>query len=113
MRLLRPLTPVLDLLLPPTCAAGGTGDVTLNLSTSARDQTATLAMHPCCPHRGLPPPPYQSPARENICPRSAPPDVDPNPPARVGRFSEPPIPLLPRLKFSRAWEIAPILAPFL
>jgi ComF family protein len=112
-RFLQPLAPVLDLLLPPTCAAAGTGDVALNLSSSARDQIATLAARPYCFHCGLSVGPHEFHDRHNICARCGTRDVGVNLLARVGTFTEPLIRLVHRLKFSRAWEIAPILAPFL
>lgn len=111
--MLKPLSPVLDVLLPPTCAAGGTGDVTLNLSASAREQIARLALTPYCFHCGLTVGPYESHDRHHVCARCGTRDVGVNWIARVGTFSEPLVKLVHRLKFSRAWEIAPILAPFL
>jgi len=113
LRILQPLAPALDVLLPPACAANGTGEVLLNLSTQAREQIAVLSMQPYCFHCGLSVGPHELHDAKNPCGRCGTREVGVNRLTRVGTFSEPLIRLVHRLKFSRAWEIAPILAPFL
>ena len=113
LRIAKPFSMVLDVLLPPTCAAGGTGEVVMNLSVAVREQIATLALVPYCFHCGLSVGPYESHDRQNVCARCGTREVGVNWMARVGTFSEPLVTLVHRLKFSRAWEMAPILAPFL
>jgi ComF family protein len=107
------LSPVLDVVLPPACAARGAGDVVLNLSSEAREQIAALVLVPYCWHCGLSVGPYESHDRNHVCARCGTRDVGVNWIARVGTFSEPLVTLVHRLKFSRAWEMGPILAPFL
>ncbi len=104
------ISPVIDILLPPGCWAGGVGEAPFGLSHPIREQIAALAAQPYCTRCGLTIGDY---AAENPCARCGTREVRVLRMARVGTFSDPLIGLVHRLKFGRTWEIAGILAPFL
>jgi ComF family protein len=113
-RILQALSgPVVDVVLPQLCWAGGAGDVTLGLSAGARDQIATLAAQPFCRYCGLSVGPHETHDQKNPCGRCGRREVGVDRIARVGTFSEPLVTLVHRLKFARSWEVAQVLAPFL
>ena len=103
-------SPVVDLVLPPTCWSSGSAPAPFGLSDSIRLQLAALGSQPYCTRCGLTVGDY---AAENPCGRCGLRDAGVTRCARVGTFSEPLVGLVHRLKFGRAWEIARVMAPFL
>jgi ComF family protein len=104
------LSPIVDVLLPPGCWAGGAGEAPFGLSHGVREQVAALAAQPYCTRCGLTIGDY---AAENPCSRCGTREIGVLRFARVGTFSDPLVSLVHRFKFGRAWEIAGVLAPFL
>jgi ComF family protein len=104
------VSPIVDVILPPTCWAGGAGDAPFGLSHSVRERIAALSAQPFCTRCGLTVGDY---AAENPCSRCGTREVGVGRIGRVGIFGEPLIGLVHQLKFGRAWEIARVLAPFL
>ncbi len=107
------VTSVTDVLLPPGCWAGGSGEVALGLSTEAREQIARLAAQRYCWYCGLTIGPYEKHDRWNPCGRCGRRLAGVDRIARVGTFSAPLVTLVHRLKFGRSWEVAEVAAPFL
>jgi ComF family protein len=112
--------PVVDVLLPPVCWAGGgpvTGDgaggATGGLADGVRERIARLAAEPYCCHCGLTVGPYEVHDARDPCGRCGSREVGVVRIARVGTFSEPLVTLIHRLKFGRSWEVAGVLAPLL
>lgn len=106
----RSVAPVIDVLLPPACWAGGAGEAPFGLSHPIREQIAALGAQGYCTRCGLTIGAY---AAENPCSRCGTREVGALRFARAGTFSEPLVGLVHRLKFGRTWEITGILAPFL
>jgi ComF family protein len=104
---------VTDVLLPPQCWAGGTGEVMLGLAAESRDQIARLAAQNYCAFCGLSIGPHEKHDRLNPCGRCGQRLPGPDRLARVGTFREPLVTLVHRLKFGRSWEVAEVVAPFL
>ncbi len=104
--------PVVDVVVPAACWAGGTGEVVMGLSVGAREEIARLAAVPFCHFCGLTVGPYESHDRQNPCGRCERRAVGVDRMARVGTFSAPLVKLVHRLKFAGAWEVAGLLAPF-
>ena len=109
----RAISPVLELLAPQACWAGGEGDAAFGLSESKRIDIAALAAQPYCHHCGLTVGPFESHDAKNPCARCGTRDVGVAHIARVGTFEEPLVTLVHQLKFGRSWELAGILAPVL
>ena len=116
------LSPVVDLLLPEGCWAGGTVEAGeeeapgYGLSAEMRDQIGRMALQPYCFHCGLTVGPYETHDPRNPCGRCLERDAGVVHTARVGTFSGPLVVLVHRLKFGQTgaiWEIARVLAPFL
>lgn len=105
----RVLSPVVDVLLPPTCWADGAGEAPFGLSHPVREQIAALSAQLFCTRCGLTIGAY---AAENPCTRCGTREVGVARMARVGTFDEPLVGLVHRMKFGRAWEIARVVAPF-
>ena len=112
-RILKALTgPVVDVVFPQGCWADGAGEVTLGLSTGAREAIAALAAQPFCHFCGLTVGPHETHNKKNPCGRCGQRAVGGDRIARVGTFSEPLVTLVHRFKFGRSWEVAQVLAPF-
>jgi predicted amidophosphoribosyltransferase len=106
--------PVVDVVLPDGCWAGGADAAAeFGLSPGARETIALLAAQPYCFHCGLTVGPYESHDAANPCGRCGQRELGVARIARVGTFSEPLVTLVHRLKFGRSWEIAGVLAPLL
>ena len=105
--------PVVDVIVPQGCWAGGQGEVALGLSLDAREEIGTLAAQRYCFHCGLSAGPFEKHDVSNPCGRCGERDAGVVRMSRVGTFSEPLVTLVHRLKFGRAWEVAAVLAPFL
>lgn len=105
--------PVVDVVLPEGCWGGGMGAAEFGLSRAVREGIGRLAAERYCLHCGLTIGPYESHDARNPCGRCGERDVGVVRVARVGRFDEPLVGLIHRMKFGRAWEVARVLAPFL
>jgi ComF family protein len=105
--------PVVDLVVPGSCWANGTGEAPFGLSEGIREQIAVLAAQRFCHHCGLSVGPYERHDAKNPCGRCGERDPGVVRLARAGTFDEPLVTLVHRLKFGRSWEVARIVAPYI
>jgi len=107
--------PLLSLLFPPACwvEEKPLEEIDAGLSAGVREKIARGLLDPYCGRCGLTVSEHAARSPRSECPRCVNRKLGVAAMARVGLYEAPLAKLITTLKFSRRWELAAVLAPFM